>query len=233
MTHPTARRAGGPIRRTRPVRRASAGLTPGRAGAALALLVSAAAIYGLAASSAFGFARLEIEGATITTDEVVRSRLALPRGLEPLRDHDRTARGPPSRDPGDRRCRDLDRTARIRSPCASRSADRSSSGSSATRRLLVDATGLLFAETDATPPASLGRLPVISDSRSASASFRVGAEADRIDPVDLDVARRLASLTPAQVGSGSSGLRVRSPIGTASRCDPCRPAGSRSSGSTA
>ena len=51
-----------------------------RAGAALAMLLSAAAIYGLAATSAFGFDRLEVKGAAITNDAKVRERLDLAEG---------------------------------------------------------------------------------------------------------------------------------------------------------
>ena len=57
-----------------------AGLTPVRAGAALALLLSAAAIYGLAATSAFGFNDLRITGATITDEAAIRDRLGLAKG---------------------------------------------------------------------------------------------------------------------------------------------------------
>ncbi len=80
MTQRTFRRAGGPGRRTRPIRRASAGLTPTRAGAALAMLVSALAVYGLSATSAFGFGRLEIDGAILTSEAAIRDRLELVEG---------------------------------------------------------------------------------------------------------------------------------------------------------
>src|SRR5262245_48996320 len=80
MTVRPARRIGGPGRRTRTVRRRSAGLTPVRAGAALGILFSAAAIYGLAATSAFGFSQLRVEGATITSEAAIRDRLALTKG---------------------------------------------------------------------------------------------------------------------------------------------------------
>ena len=53
-----------PMRRTRPVKRASAGLSPVRAGAALTMLLAAFAIYGVGASPAFEFGELRIEGAT-------------------------------------------------------------------------------------------------------------------------------------------------------------------------
>ena len=45
----------------------------------------------------------------------------------------------------------------------------------------------------------------MSDDRLASRAFRVGST---IEAVDLDVARRLAGLTPAQVGSAAAGLSV-------------------------
>ena len=71
------------------------------------------------------------------------------------------------------------------------------------RRWYVDDTGLLFAEAPTSPPGDLAGLPVIADDRLTSRALRVGST---IDPVDLDVARRLASLTPAQVGSAAAGL---------------------------
>ena len=52
------RRAGGHVARRGPtIRRASAGLSPIRAGAILVMLLTAAAIYGIAATDAFGFRR--------------------------------------------------------------------------------------------------------------------------------------------------------------------------------
>ena len=114
VTQRTYRRAGGPGRRTRPIRRASAGLTPVRAGAALAMLVSAGAIYGLAATSAFGFDRLEIDGSDDHAGGGDPGPARTGRGHEPVRDRDRAARGAPPRDPGGRRRRDLARPARHR-----------------------------------------------------------------------------------------------------------------------
>jgi hypothetical protein len=73
------------------------------------------------------------------------------------------------------------------------------------RRLLVDDSGLLFARLDKSPPASVAELPVVLDARADSARLAVGLP---IDPVDFDVARRLASLTPASVGSAATGLAV-------------------------
>jgi POTRA domain, FtsQ-type len=199
-----ARRVGGPGRRTRLVRRRSAGLTPVRAGAALALLLSAAAIYGLASSSAFAFQELQVEGATITGDAAVRDRLRLEEGTNLFEI---------ATEPLEAALREIPAVAgaevivglpdtvsvqlRERRPLVVwRVGD---------RRWYVDDSGLLFAEAPDEPPEELGELPVISDDRSVSRSYKVGST---IDPVDLDVARRLASLTPAQVGSSATGLSV-------------------------
>ena len=67
-----------PGRRTRPVRRASAGLSAVRAGAALAMLVSAAAIYGVGASSAFDYTKLQLAGLTFTDQNAVEARSPAP-----------------------------------------------------------------------------------------------------------------------------------------------------------
>jgi hypothetical protein len=92
------------------------------------------------------------------------------------------------------------------------------------RRLLVDLDGEVVAEL--TPDQPLPRLDrdgrvvvgkaavrgaglpigVLDDQRSASGSLRVGS---RLDPTDLDAARRLGSLRPADVGSRAPSLAVR------------------------
>ena len=79
---PSGRRptAGATVRRTRPVRRASAGLSPVRAGAILVALVALAAVYGVANSSAFTFRHLRLEGATLTDTSAVDEALAIPPG---------------------------------------------------------------------------------------------------------------------------------------------------------
>jgi hypothetical protein len=76
-------------------------------------------------------------------------------------------------------------------------------------RYLVDASGLLFA------PAATGGpgdgLPVIADRRASSAAFDIGSH---VDPVDLDASTRLAGVTPADIGSTASQLRVAIDDGT-------------------
>ena len=73
-------------------------------------------------------------------------------------------------------------------------------------RYLADRSGVLFAAVPndaALPPGVI----VVQDRRlDATSRFAVG---DRLDAVDLDVATRLGSLTPADVGSAASRLRVR------------------------
>jgi len=198
----TFRRAGGPGRRTRRIRRASAGLTPTRAGAALAMLVSALAVYGLSATSAFGFARLQIEGTTITTEQVVRERLDLAEG-ENLFEI--------ATEPLEARIREIPAVAAaeislgLPDTVAVRIEERVPIlvWKIGARRLLVDNTGLLFARLDES--ASVIDLPVIDDRRAASPKLGVG---ESLTPVDLDAATRLASLTPAAVGSAATGLSV-------------------------
>jgi cell division protein FtsQ len=202
MTVRPARRIGGPGRRTRTVRRRSAGLTPIRAGAALAMLLSAAAIYGLAATSAFGFSQLRVEGATITGEAAIRDRLALTKGTnlfeirtEPLADVLKEIPAVAAADVSIGLPDTVSVQVHERRPILVwRVAD---------RRWYVDDTGLLFAQAPVSRPGDLADLPVIADDRLTSRAFRVGST---VDPVDLDIARRLASLTPAQVGSGAAGL---------------------------
>lgn len=206
MTSRPIRRGGGHVRRTRPVRRASAGLTPVRAAAIFGMLASAGAIYGLTASSAFGVSRIDVSGAAITGTAAVTARLALEPGqnlfdiaTEPLE-------------------------AGLLEIPAIAAADVSIGLPDAVnvaiverrpvvvwlvgeRRLLVDERGLLFAELDpgTTPTPEIGALPVVTDGRAASATLAVG---QTLDAVVLDAAFRLASLTPSQVGSSAAALSV-------------------------
>ncbi len=204
VTQRTFRRAGGHGRRTPRIRRASAGLTPVRAGAALAMLLSAGAVYGLAATSAFGFANLQIQGSSITPDAAVRDALALSQG-ENLFEIET--------DPLEARLREIPAIAAVEvslglpDTVAVRIEERQPIlvWQIGNRRLLVDRSGLLFARVDATPPPSVAELPRIVDERAASAKLFVGRT---VDPVDLDAATRLASLTPQAVGSSASGLSV-------------------------
>jgi hypothetical protein len=73
------------------------------------------------------------------------------------------------------------------------------------RRYIADASGAIFAMVDDESPLPEG-VAVVHDQRRGSA--RALAIGGRIGPVDLDVATRLGSLRPADVGSTASNLRV-------------------------
>ena len=92
---PLARRTRTPVhtRRTRPVRRASAGLSTVRAGAALAMLVSAAAIYGVGASPAFDYTKMQLEGVQFTDPAAVEARPRRGSWREPVPAVDRAPAG--------------------------------------------------------------------------------------------------------------------------------------------
>ena len=65
-------RPGGGIRRTKPVKRASARiLTPVRAGAALAVLVAVGGLYGAMSSDLFVARTTEVTGATWTSEDAM------------------------------------------------------------------------------------------------------------------------------------------------------------------
>lgn len=204
MTSRPARRPGGPGRRTRPIRRSSAGLTPARAGALLAMLLSAGTIYGLSSTSTFAYRKLEIEGTMITPARVVREMLALPEGQNLFEI---------ASEPLEARLRAIPAVAgaeisiRLPDTVAVRIEEREALlvWRVGDRRWYVDGTGVMFARVPANPPPAAEDLPLVSDDRAASRRLRVGAT---IDAVDLDVATRLASLTPADVGSSAAGLAV-------------------------
>ena len=232
MTQRTYRRAGGPGRRTRPIRRASAGLTPVRAGAALAMLLSA-----LAPSTASprrrrsGSRRLEIEGAIDHLGRGDPGPARPGRGREPVRDRDRAARGAPPRDPGGRRRRDLARPARHR-----RRPDR---GARADPRLAGRGPApprrrgraALRASSTRRRPQSIAELPVIVDDRAASRQAR-RRPADRPGRPRRGDPPRVAHARPRSAAA-HPGCRSASPTRTASSSAPCPRAGSRSSASTA
>ena len=203
MTNRTFRRAGGPGRRTPRIRRASAGLTPVRAGAALAMLLSAGAIYGLAATSAFGFGRLEVTGSTITPEAAVRETLALTDG-ENLFEI--------ATDPLEARLLEIPAIAAVEisiglpDTVAVRVEERQPIlvWQAVERRFLVDRAGFLFASLGdtATLPSDL---PLIVDERGSARKLDIGKT---VDSVALDAATRLASLTPETIGSSASSLAV-------------------------
>lgn len=199
---------GGRVRR-RGTRRASRGFSPRRALAALAMLLAAGLVWGAVASSAFGVREVEVEGAALTGDAAVRSALALgspaPNAFTLATDvlRDRLLELPTVADaevrvglPGTLSVRLVERE-----PVLAWQHDG--------RLLLVDRDGRVIADAaaeGATAAAAAARgLPVIVDRREADAGPVVGGS---IDPLELDVATRLLSLVPADVGSAAPALRV-------------------------
>jgi hypothetical protein len=203
---PTARRSigGAPVRRTRSIRRASAGLTPVRAGAVLAMLLSAAAIYGVAQSSAFTYEATTVEGATFTEEAAIVAALADARGTNlfglETAPYEERLRGIPT-------VRSADVSVRLPDTVGVRVRERTPIlvWRVGARRYLVDAEGELFSLLPDDPPPAAAGLPVVEDRRAASVGLAVGRPIDR---VDLDAATRLASLVPSDVGSGAEALDV-------------------------
>jgi cell division protein FtsQ len=196
-------RAGGHARRTKRVRRASAGLSRVRAGAALAMLLSAAAIYGLSASSAFGFdpARMRLDGLHYTDGRELASRLGVGPGTNLVS---------LSTEPLAARARELSTVASVEvavelpDTLAISVQEREPIliWAVGDRRYLVDRDGVLFAEA---PGVGARELPTMTDRRLTSGGLVVGA---RLDPIDLDAATRLGSVRPADVGSAAASLGV-------------------------
>lgn len=193
-----------PVRRTRAVRRASAGLSPVRAGALLVLLLAAAAIYGVANSSAFVLRDVRVQGAIYTDQVSVEQALVDVQGdnLFALRT------GPleagllelPT-------VRTADVVIALPDSVVVRLEERTPIliWRVGARRYLIDRDGRLFARIGDEPSAAIAGLPIVEDRRATSAGLSIGGQ---LEAVDLDAATRLASLVPVDVGSEAEGLAV-------------------------
>jgi cell division septal protein FtsQ len=186
------------------VRRASAGLTPVRAGALLALLAAIAGLYGVATTGAFAVRRTTIEGAAWTPRQDILAALAIPGGQNAFALQTATLEARLLRIPAVRKA-----SVTVALPDEVRVAITEREPVMAwqvgSRRFLVDAAGLLFGELDGTGPDG-NALPVITDRRAVSAGLGVGST---LDPVTLDAALRLGSLVPADIGSTATSLDLR------------------------
>jgi cell division septal protein FtsQ len=193
-----------PIRRTRTVRRASAGLSPVRAGALLAMLLAAAAVYGVANASAFAFRDLRLEGAAYTDPAAVEQALEDSRGSNLFGLRTGTLEMALLELPS---VRTADVHVSLPASVVVRLGERTAVlvWRVGARRYLVDRDGRLFGRVADEPPAEVAALPVVEDRRATSAGLAIGG---RLEPVDLDAATRLASLLPADVGSEAAGLSV-------------------------
>ncbi len=201
MSRLPTRRVGQP-RAGRPIRRSSAGLSRTRALAAFVLVLSGLAIYGVGASSVFDFRRVELEGATWTSESDVAGLLGIADGtnLVTLQTDGLAARlgSLPA-------VRSAEVSVVLPNTIEVRLDERQpimvwqTSGG----RFLVDASAVAFVELTDGAPVPNG-LATITDSRLGS-PVSLGSS---IDPVAFDAATRLGSLKPADLGSAANGLIV-------------------------
>jgi hypothetical protein len=220
MTRLPVRPAGGARRRPSP-RRASTRLSPRRALAALVMVVAGAAMWGVAASPAFGVRATDVSGVAVTTAAEVDAVLdlgspapnafTLPTdGLEAALEAIPSVAGADVHVvlPGTLRVHIVERTPIL-------------AWRTGATLLLVDRDGEVIADaaagdaTDAARAMAAG-LPTVEDTRAAA----VPAEADatggpqfpavgsRLGPIELDVATRLLSIRPADLGSSAGALEV-------------------------
>ena len=201
-------RPGGGVRRTPTVRRRSAGLTPVRAGALLALLVALAGMYGATRSDAFTLRRTAITGVTWTTEDAVRSALAIPDGqnlftLGTSELERRLKTIPAIRGasisvvlPDELRVAVAERVPLL-------------AWKAGGQRYLVDQDGLLFAQVDDTTAAQAAELPEVDDQRAEAAPARDGLDARPGDPrrgpaPRIAATRRTSAPPPRSSPSGST-----------------------------
>ena len=196
-----AGRAWPSIRLPRPTRLPR--FTPARAGALLGIIASLGAIYGLAATTAFTYARAEIPELRWTSPDAIEAAIGIPSGtnlfritVAPIEDRIETL-------PGVAHARV---TVALPDTLLVDITEREAIAAWAVgaQRFLVDVDGVLFAQSD-DAAAAAASLPVIDDGRAEAATFAIGA---RLDPVTLDAARRLGSLVPDDVGSVADTLLV-------------------------
>ena len=201
-----ARRAAarGPGRARNRIRRASAGLTPLRAGAALVLLLAALGMYGVGASPAFAFKTLTVDAAErgLVDAGVVMARLGLDQTQPNLFLLDTEALEASLRELPP--VTEVEVTVQLPDTVAVRIVEREPIlvWAVGQKRLLVDREGGIFS---ATAGARGQGLPMIIDQRATSTPLDVGGH---VPAVDLDAATRFASLTPRDIGSRATGFTI-------------------------
>ena len=198
-----ASRSGGRRRPGLTARRIPWRLNPPRAAAVLVLLASIGALNGLASTTAFTLARTELPTLTWTTNEALVTAVGTIDGTNlfrvqtgPIEDRLRFLPGVADAHVSVSLPDTLVVTIEERSAILTWRVGDS--------LYLVDREGVIFA-TAAPDAATSATLPTVADSRPGSAKLGVGSV---LDAVDLDAATRLASLTPADVGSKSDSLVI-------------------------
>lgn len=205
LARPLARRpAAASGDRTGRIRRASAILTPLRAGAALVMLLAALGVYGVGASPAFGFRYLEVESPErgLVDARVVAARLGLD-AMKPnlfLLDTEALEANLRELPP----VTDVHVVVHLPDTVTVRIVEREPIlvWAVGAKRLLVDREGGIFS---ATAGAAGQGLPLIIDQRAVSVPLDVGG---RVPAVDLDAATRFASLTPADLDSRATTFTI-------------------------
>jgi len=180
-------------------------VTPARAGGLLGMLATGFLLTLVTGPTAFGLSRVDLPQLAWTDPATVRAALGLADGANVFRIDTRPLEAALRALPAVASAQvsvglpDAAVTVRIqeRTPVLAWQVG--------SRRYLADASGKVFAEV-----AASGKLPsgvaVIDDRRiGAGDSLGIGTQ---LDPVDVDVATRLGSLTPADVGSAATSLRL-------------------------
>ena len=193
------------------VRRASAGPVASRVLAGVVLVASAAALYGMTASPAFRLrdGGVIVRGAGFTGEAAVRSAIGLDGDARPnlfALDTSRLAANLRALPAIDAHRSDA---ASVRVALPDRLVVEVQERvpilvwQVGERRLLIDVHGVVLSElaSEAT-----SELPLVEDERAASEEWAIG---DTIGETDLEVARRIAALTPAFLGSTAEALETR------------------------
>ncbi len=180
-------------------------VSPARAAALLGMLACGFALTFVTGPSAFGLTRTDLPALTWTEEQLVRDTLALPASANVFRlDTAPLAAGLralPAVAAADVRVSLPDAavvvTIEERRPVLAWEVGNT--------RFIADGTGVIFAAVSATGPLPAG-VALVDDRRGATApALAIGG---RLDAVDLDVATRLGSITPADIGSNADRLRV-------------------------
>ncbi|MES2208660.1 MAG: FtsQ-type POTRA domain-containing protein [Chloroflexota bacterium] len=177
-------------------------LTPSRAAAILGLLASIGSLYGLATTPAFTLARTELPALRWTATDALIGAVATADGTNLFRIQTGPIEDRLRRLPGVAKAR---ATVSLPDTLIVEIQEREAIMAWAVgdTRFLVDREGVIFAALGADTVTS--DVPTIADSRPGSAAFAVGSV---VDPVDLDAATRLGSLTPASIESRATGLVI-------------------------
>jgi hypothetical protein len=181
-------------------------VSPARAAALLGMLASGFLLTFVTGPSAFALARTDVPTLQWTADADLRAALAIPDGANVFRLDTAPMEAALEALPG---VAAADVAVRLPDGVIAvtiQEREAILAWEAGEQRFLADRHGVIFATVrrGAELPAGVA---VIEDRRSGSAeSLGIGS---RLDPVDLDVATRLGSLKPGDVGSAESRLRVR------------------------